>query len=78
MAAIDDAAMAWSIEVEQEAERLLALSPPQARAELGNRIARAFLGPRPDITALDFNANLATRLRMLAGAGQRSSLWSEK
>lgn len=48
-----------------EARRLAGLTPPQARAQLNNRIARAFLESDPLAfrDALAFNARLVTELR---------------
>lgn len=69
-----------SYEVSQEAQRLLALPLARARAEFGDRVARAFLLNEPSQLsefwqALAFNADLATELRLRAAAKGVSTLW---
>lgn len=71
-----------SYEVRREAERLLSLPATQARHEFGSRVARAFALHIADPVALasfvrdlDFNARLATELRVQAKQRGDKTIW---
>lgn len=69
--------------MQREATRLLGLGHTQARLQLGDRIARAFLLNQPATlaafaVALDFNAVLCTELREEAKRRGLPSLWGEE
>lgn len=67
--------------VEEEAARLMRLSPAVARQQLGDRISRAFLLKADPSRlaeswrALDFNAKLTTELRQAAERRQQQTIW---
>lgn len=64
-------------QVRAEAVRLIGLPRQQARHQLSDRIARAYLLEGDAQRAqFDFNARLATELRELADASDAPSLWS--
>lgn len=60
-----------------EADRLLALPRAQGRAQLGDRVARAFmLDGAAFAEELEFNALLATALREKAQHARMAGLWA--
>jgi hypothetical protein len=63
--------------VSLKASRLRALAGEQARAAFGDRVARAFLVEERHErdAAMEFNAHLATELRLQAEAADEPSIW---